>query len=152
MMLLGGCSRPSIEKEQSPEPKTIASDDHETLWCRGGGKASAETRLEVQSKRTRATSIGTTFEFAKSAKPAGARGGALEPGTCAYADRTYARDPISLTYAGPVEARITWRTTADGSSPPTLSVPADGVRSDKWLMKAQLSTGDYIASYEIFNR
>lgn len=156
LVLLVACSKPNISADiPDTAPSAIPTGgDYETLWCRGGGKSSASTdvKLLTFSAKSKGTSVTTDFQFAKSSKAAGNDGMALEPGTCAYADRTFAGDPIRLTYVEESEAHIRWQTTSSGSTAPTVSVPADDVRSDKWLMKAQVTSKNYIGSYQTFTR
>lgn len=153
------CSRPSSVSKEKAEVATIptmsaGAGEYEILWCRGGGKAAANTDVTLLTfrARSRGTSIVTQFEFVNATKPAGANGEALEPGTCAYADRIYESSTIRLTYVDESEAHLRWRTTADGAAAPTVAVPADGVRSDGWIMKAHITKAAYIGSYETFKR
>jgi hypothetical protein len=126
--------------------------DYETLWCRGGGRSSAATDVELLtfSARSKGIYIETNFEFDASPKAAGNAGRALEPGTCAYPDRPYGPGTVKLQYGETERGHIRWRTSATGTSALTASVPADGISSDKWLMKAQVTKAQAIGSYQTF--
>lgn len=77
---------------------------------------------------------------------------ALDPGTCAYVDRVYEKNPVRLAFEEEQKAHITWRASADASTTPTITVRADGLRSDHFYMKAMVNKAGWIGSYEAFNR
>lgn len=147
-------TRDSAEAGPSAQPSVRPGGDYDTLWCRGGGKSLANHELTIYGFRAgqRGSAIETKFEFEKSAKPAGGDGSALEPGTCAYADRLYEADPVRLTYVEEGTAVIHWTSTSKGTTAPTVLVAADGVRSSSWLMEAKVTKKAYVGSFQVHEK
>lgn len=144
-----GCAKPpSITKEDggsnvgpespaktSPEP---AAPTTRTLWCRGGGEASATVSLSLSDGPSyHDVHIVVDFQFARAQLPAGAGGADLPPGSCAYADARYEQSPVRLR-GSDNHAELHWHTTAKGNSSVAPSSHADGLKSDRWLMQAEI--------------